>query len=51
MKKANRIPHYKLRRYTVLAVFMLAVAGLLWRALDMQVLMAFFLDKNGMALR
>jgi len=47
MKKANRIPHYKLRRYTVLAVFMLAVAGLLWRALDMQVLNQVFFQQQG----
>jgi len=47
MKKQGRAPHYKLRRYTVLAVFMLAVAGLLWRALDMQVLNQAFFQKQG----
>jgi len=47
MKKDNRIPHYKFRRYTVLTVFMLAVAGLLWRALDMQVLNQSFFQQQG----
>ena len=47
MKKANRIPNYKFRRYIVLMVFMLAVAGLLWRALDMQVLNQSFFQQQG----
>ena len=47
MKKTNRIPDYKFRRYIVLTVFMLAVAGLLWRALDMQVLNQAFFQQQG----
>jgi cell division protein FtsI (penicillin-binding protein 3) len=47
MNKANRIAHYKLRRYTVLMVFALAVGGLLWRALDMQVLNQVFFQQQG----
>ena len=47
MKTTKRTPHYKFRRYTVLTVFMLAVAGLLWRALDMQVLNQKFFQQQG----
>jgi cell division protein FtsI (penicillin-binding protein 3) len=47
MKKKNVTPDYKFRRYVVLSVFMLAVAGLLWRALDMQVMNQTFFQQQG----
>ncbi len=47
MKTVNRTPHYKFRRYSVLAVFVLAMLGLLWRALDMQVINQDFFKQQG----
>ncbi|MDH5484844.1 MAG: penicillin-binding transpeptidase domain-containing protein [Gammaproteobacteria bacterium] len=43
----NHTPRYQLRRYMVLAVFVLAVAGLMWRALDMQVINQAFFQQQG----
>ncbi len=47
MKKKNVTPDYKFRRYVVLSIFMMAVAGLLWRALDMQVINQSFFQQQG----
>ncbi len=47
MKNKNYKPHYQLRRMIVLSVFALAVAGLLWRALDMQVVNQAFFKRQG----
>lgn len=47
MKNVNRTPHYKFRRYTLLSVFMLAMLGLLGRALDMQVINQEFFKQQG----
>lgn len=47
MKTGKSTPNYKFRRYVVLSVFMLAVAGLLYRALDMQVLNQAFFQQQG----
>jgi len=47
MKKKNVTPDYKFRRYVVLSIFMMAVAGLLWRALDMQVVNQDFFQQQG----
>ncbi len=47
MKNVKRTPKYTLRRYTVLAVFVMAVLGLVYRALDMQVLNQAFFQKQG----
>ena len=47
MKKMTHTPRYQLRRYMVLAVFVLAVAGLVWRTLDMQVINQAFFQQQG----
>jgi cell division protein FtsI (penicillin-binding protein 3) len=47
MKKTSATPRYLLRRYLVLSVLALAVAGLLWRALDMQVINQAFFQEQG----
>ncbi len=47
MKNRNQKPHYQIRRMIVLATFALAVTGLLWRALDMQVLNQAFFKQQG----
>lgn len=47
MKNVNRTPDYKFRRHAVLAVFVLALFGLLWRALDMQVVNQNFFKQQG----
>ena len=47
MKTANRTPKYTMRRYTVLVIFTMAVLGLVYRALDMQVLNQAFFQKQG----
>ncbi|MCW9012687.1 MAG: penicillin-binding transpeptidase domain-containing protein [Gammaproteobacteria bacterium] len=47
MSKTNRKPHYQVRRFIVLSVFSLAIVGLLWRALDMQVLNQEFFKQQG----
>ena len=47
MKGAANKSDYKLRRYAVLMVFVFAVTGLLWRALDMQVLNQAFFQQQG----
>ena len=47
MKKVSNTPHYKFRRYTVLSIFVLAMLGLLVRALDMQVLNQNFFKQQG----
>jgi cell division protein FtsI (penicillin-binding protein 3) len=47
MKKTSQTPRYQLRRYLVLAVFVLAVAGLVWRTLDMQVINQAFFQQQG----
>ncbi|HEX5637458.1 MAG TPA: penicillin-binding protein 2 [Gammaproteobacteria bacterium] len=47
MIKTRTTPRYLLRRFMVLAVFVLALAGLLWRALDMQVLNQSFFQREG----
>ncbi|VAW61122.1 Cell division protein FtsI [Peptidoglycan synthetase] [hydrothermal vent metagenome] len=47
MKNKNRKPYYQFRRIIVLSVFALAIVGLLWRALDMQVINQAFLKQQG----
>ena len=47
MIKNKATPRYQLRRFMVLAVFVLALAGLLWRALDLQVLNQRFFQRQG----
>ena len=47
MIKSRAIPRYQLRRLMVLAVFVLVLGGLLWRALDMQVLNQDFFQRQG----
>ncbi|MDH5764621.1 MAG: penicillin-binding transpeptidase domain-containing protein [Gammaproteobacteria bacterium] len=47
MKNVNHIPHYNLRRYIVFMVFAMAIAGLLWRALSMQVVNREFFKQQG----
>ena len=47
MMKPNRKPHYQFRRFMVLSAFSLAITGLLWRALDMQVLNQEFFKQQG----
>ncbi len=47
MKSIRHSPHYRFRRYTLLSVFLLALLGLLWRALDMQVINQDFFKQQG----
>lgn len=47
MIKARVTPRYQLRRFMVLAVFVLALTGLLWRAFDMQVFNQDFFQRQG----
>jgi len=47
MKNKNYKPHYQFRRMVVLAVFALAISGLFWRALDMQVVNQTFFKQQG----
>ena len=47
MIKTKATPRYQLRRFMVLAVFVLALVGLLWRALDLQVLNQSFFQRQG----
>jgi len=47
MKNKNNKPHYQFRRMAVLSVFALVIAGLFWRALDMQVLNRPFFKQQG----
>ena len=47
MKNKNHKPHYQLRRMLILSVFALAIVGLLWRALDMQVINQAFFKQQG----
>ncbi|MCW8955873.1 MAG: penicillin-binding transpeptidase domain-containing protein [Gammaproteobacteria bacterium] len=43
----NHISNCRFRRYLVMSVFVLAMLGLLWRALDMQVLNQAFFQQQG----
>ena len=47
MKNVNNIPHYRFRRYAVFIVFVLAILGLLLRALDMQIMNQTFFKEQG----
>jgi len=47
MKNKNYKPHYQFRRMAILSVFALAIAGLFWRALDMQVINQPFFKQQG----
>ncbi|VAW56755.1 Cell division protein FtsI [Peptidoglycan synthetase] [hydrothermal vent metagenome] len=47
MKNQNYKPHYQFRRIVVLSVFLLAIVGLFWRALDMQVINQPFFQQQG----
>lgn len=47
MKTVTHIPHYNFRRYVVFVVFVVAMLGLLWRALDMQVINQVFFKQQG----
>ncbi len=47
MKNKNYKPHYQFRRMVVLSVFALAVGGLLWRALEMQIVNQAFFKQQG----
>ncbi len=47
MKQVSRTTNYVFRRYVVLGIFLLAMMGLLWRALDMQVLNQTFFQQQG----
>jgi len=47
MKNKNNKPHYQFRRIVVLSVFAMAIAGLLVRALDMQVINQTFFQQQG----
>ncbi len=47
MMKSRSLPRYQLRRLVVLSMFVLALAGLLWRALDMQVFNQAFFQRQG----
>ncbi|MFW2373377.1 MAG: peptidoglycan D,D-transpeptidase FtsI family protein [Gammaproteobacteria bacterium] len=47
MKQKNRISNCRFRRYLVMSVFLLAILGLLWRALDMQVMNQAFFQQQG----
>jgi len=47
MKNKNNKPHYQFRRMAILSVFALAIAGLFWRALDMQVINRPFFKQQG----
>ena len=47
MIKTKSLPRYQLRRLMVLAVFVLALAVLLWRAFDMQVFNQAFFQRQG----
>ncbi len=47
MKKNNLKPYYQFRRAVVLSVFALVIMGLLWRALDIQVINQAFLRQQG----
>jgi len=47
MKNKNNKPHYQFRRMAVLSVFVLIIAGLFWRALDMQVINRPFFKQQG----
>ncbi len=47
MKNKNNKPHYQFRRMIVLSVFALVVGGLLYRALDMQVINQQFFKQQG----
>jgi cell division protein FtsI (penicillin-binding protein 3) len=47
MINAKVTPRYQLRRFMVLAVFVLALTGLLWRAFDMQVFNQDFFQRQG----
>jgi cell division protein FtsI (penicillin-binding protein 3) len=43
----KRVPRYRARRYTVLAVLALACASLIWRSVDRQVFETAFLQEQG----
>jgi len=47
MKNKNYKPHYQFRRIVVLSVFALVIAGLFWRALDMQIINQPFFQQQG----
>lgn len=47
MKQKSHISNCRFRRYLVMSVFLLAMLGLLWRALDMQVLNQEFFQQQG----
>jgi len=47
MKNKNYKPHYQFRRMAILSVFALVIAGLFWRALDMQVINQPFFKQQG----
>ncbi len=47
MKNKNTKPHYQFRRVIVLSVFALAIVGLFWRALYMQVINQSFFQQQG----
>lgn len=47
MKNKNHKTHYQFRRIVVLSVFALVIAGLFWRALDMQIINQPFFQQQG----
>lgn len=47
MKHMSRISICRFRRYLVMAAFLLAILGLIWRALDMQVMNQAFFQQQG----
>lgn len=47
MKQMSRISNCRFRRYLVMSVFLLAIFGLIWRALDMQVMNQSFFQQQG----
>ena len=47
MKNINHMPHYRFRRYAVFVFFILAIIGLLLRALDMQIMNQSFFKQQG----
>ena len=47
MKQKSQISNCRFRRYLVMSVFLLAMLGLLWRALDMQVMNQAFFQQQG----
>lgn len=47
MKQMSHISNCRFRRYLVMSVFLLAIFGLIWRALDMQVMNQSFFQQQG----